>query len=205
MHPLRVRVEIDAFIADRLLEAVWREALWLVADGVATTAEIDDAITHGFGLRWGQMGLFDTYRVAGGDGGFRHFIEQFGPALDWPWSRLTHTPEFTPGLVDRIVERSDRQSGHHGPGELERIRDRNLAGFLQVLERHRLGGDDPGRPPPGPRRPVPRPAARASLTDRASAEAVAAELAGGTDRELGGDHEAGRDLVAGQLGPAVVP
>jgi carnitine 3-dehydrogenase len=139
MHPLRVRVEIDAFIADRLLEAVWREALWLVADGVATTAEIDDAITHGFGLRWGQMGLFETYRVAGGDGGFRHFIEQFGPALDWPWSRLTHTPEFTPGLVDRIVEQSDRQSGHHGPGELERIRDRNLAGFLRVLERQRWG------------------------------------------------------------------
>ena len=82
MKPVHVRVEIDAFVGDRLLEAVWREALWLVNDGVATTQEIDDIMTHGFGLRWAQMGLFETYRVAGGSGGFRHFISQFGPALD---------------------------------------------------------------------------------------------------------------------------
>jgi carnitine 3-dehydrogenase len=78
MHPLRVRAEIDAHIADRLLEAVWREALWLVNDGIATTEEIDDAIRYGFGLRWAQMGLFETYRIAGGLGGMRHFIAQFG-------------------------------------------------------------------------------------------------------------------------------
>ncbi len=139
LYPLHVRVEIDAFIADRLLEAVWREALWLVNDGVATTAEIDAAITHGFGLRWAQMGLFDTYRVAGGDGGFRHFIEQFGPALDWPWTKLTDTPPFTPELIDTIVTQSDAQSGHHDSQSMERLRDRNLVGILSVLEQHRWG------------------------------------------------------------------
>jgi carnitine 3-dehydrogenase len=139
MHPLHVRVEIDAFIADRLLEAVWREALWLVNDGVATTAEIDEAITYGFGLRWAQMGLFETYRVAGGAGGFRHFIEQFGPTLEWPWTKLMDTPPFTPELVDRLVEQSDAQSGSHAIRELERIRDRNVVGFLKVLEANRWG------------------------------------------------------------------
>lgn len=134
MHPVRVRTEIEAFIGDRLLEAVWREALWLVNDGVATTQEIDDVITYGFGLRWAQMGLFETYRVAGGTGGFRHFIEQFGPALDWPWTKLMDTPEFTPELVDKIVTQSDDQSGHLDVRELERIRDRNVVGFLKVLE-----------------------------------------------------------------------
>lgn len=134
MHPVHVRVEIDAFIGDRLLEAVWREALWLVNDGVATTQEIDDVMTYGFGLRWAQMGLFETYRVAGGTGGFRHFIEQFGPTLDWPWTKLMDTPEFTPELVDRIVDQSDEQSGAHSVRELERIRDRNVVGFLKVLE-----------------------------------------------------------------------
>ena len=134
MKPVHVRVEIDAFIGDRLLEAVWREALWLVNDGVATTQEIDDVITHGFGLRWAQMGLFETYRVAGGAGGFRHFIEQFGPALEWPWTKLMDTPDFTPELVDKIVTQSDAQSGHHDVRELERIRDRNVVGFLKVLE-----------------------------------------------------------------------
>ena len=54
MRPPHVRTEIPAFIADRFLEAVWREALWLIKDGVATTAEIDDAIRYGFGLRWAQ-------------------------------------------------------------------------------------------------------------------------------------------------------
>jgi carnitine 3-dehydrogenase len=134
MHPVHVRVEIDAFIGDRLLEAVWREALWLVNDGVATTQEIDDVMTYGFGLRWAQMGLFETYRVAGGTGGFRHFIEQFGPTLEWPWTKLMDTPDFTPELVDTIVSQSDEQSGAHDVRELERIRDCNLVGFLKVLE-----------------------------------------------------------------------
>lgn len=134
MKPVHVRVEIDAFVGDRLLEAVWREALWLVNDGVATTQEIDDIMTHGFGLRWAQMGLFETYRVAGGAGGFRHFVEQFGPTLEWPWTKLMDTPDFTPELVDTLVEQSDAQSGHHDIRELERIRDRNVVGFLKVLE-----------------------------------------------------------------------
>ncbi len=134
MHPVHVRVEIDAFIGDRLLEAVWREALWLVNDGVATTAEIDEVMTYGFGLRWAQMGLFETYRVAGGTGGFRHFLEQFGPTLEWPWTKLMDTPDFTPELVDKIVTQSDAQSGGHDVRELERIRDRNVVGFLKTLE-----------------------------------------------------------------------
>ncbi len=56
MHPLHVRTEIDGFVADRLLEALWREALWLVHDDVATVAEIDDAIRYGAGLRWALHG-----------------------------------------------------------------------------------------------------------------------------------------------------
>ncbi len=139
MRPVEVRVEIDAFIGDRLLEAVWREALWMINDGVATTEEIDEVITHGFGLRWAQMGLFETYRVAGGPGGFRHFIEQFGPALDWPWTKLTDTPPFTPELIDTIVEQSDAQSGDYTVRELERRRDLNLVGFLKVLEANEWG------------------------------------------------------------------
>ncbi|NNE74453.1 MAG: L-carnitine dehydrogenase [Acidimicrobiales bacterium] len=139
MHPLHVRVEIDAFIADRLLEAVWREALWLINDGVATTEEIDDAIRYGFGLRWAQMGLFETYRIAGGTGGMRHFIAQFGESLDWPWSKLTDTPVLTDELIDAIASQSDDQSAQYGVRELERIRDRNLAAILQALEANRWG------------------------------------------------------------------
>ena len=139
MFPLHVRKEIDAHIADRFLEAVWREALWLVKDGIATTEEIDEAIRMGFGLRWGQMGLFETYRVAGGEAGMKHFMAQFGPCLQWPWTKLTDVPEFTDELVDLIAGQSDAQSGHYTIRELERIRDRNLIGFLRVLKERNWG------------------------------------------------------------------
>lgn len=139
MYPLHVRVEIDAHIADRLLEAVWREGLWLVNDGVATTEEVDEAIRMGFGLRWAQMGLFETYRIAGGEGGMEHFIKQFGPTLTFPWTKLMDVPELTDELAERIGSQSDDQSGAHTIRELERIRDRNLAGFLKVLETNSWG------------------------------------------------------------------
>ena len=134
MHPLKVRAEIDAHIADRFLEAVWREALWLIKDGIATTEEIDDAIRYGFGLRWAQMGLFETYRVAGGEAGMRHFISQFGPALSWPWTKLMDVPELTEELTDKIAGQSDAQSGHMTIRELERARDNNLVTILRGLK-----------------------------------------------------------------------
>ena len=139
MHPLRIRKEIEAFVADRFLEAVWREALWLVKDGIATTEEIDDAIRFGFGLRWAQMGLFETYRVAGGEAGMAHFIAQFGPCLKWPWTKLMDVPDLTDDLVKTISDQSDAQSGMHSIRELEQIRDTNLVAILQALKANDWG------------------------------------------------------------------
>jgi carnitine 3-dehydrogenase len=139
MYPLHVRAEIDAHIADRFLEAVWREALWLIKDGIATTQEIDDAIRYGFGLRWAQMGLFETYRIAGGEAGMRHFIEQFGPCLSWPWTKLMDVPELTTELIDKIADQSDAQSGHMTIRELERTRDNNLVVILRGLKTQDFG------------------------------------------------------------------
>ena len=138
-YPLRVRKEIDAHIADRFLEAVWREALWLVKDGVATTEEIDEAIRMGFGIRWAQMGLFDTYRTAGGEAGMRHFMAQFGPALQWPWTKLMDVPDFDDALVDLIAGQSDAQSGHLSIPELLQARDDNLVGILRALKHTNWG------------------------------------------------------------------
>ncbi len=139
MHALHLKKEIDAHVADRFLEAVWREALWLVKDGIATTEEIDDAIRYGFGIRWAQMGLFETYRVAGGEAGMKHFMAQFGPALKWPWTKLMDVPEFTDELVDLIAGQSDAQSGHHSIRELERIRDNNLVAMMRALKAQNWG------------------------------------------------------------------
>ncbi len=142
MKPLRVRKEIDAHIADRFLEAVWREGLWMIKDGIATTEEIDDAIRYGFGLRWGQMGLFETYRVAGGEAGMAHFIAQFGPCLQWPWTKLMDVPELTDELVKTIADQSDEQSGAHSIRELERIRDDNLVAMMRGLKQTNWGAGE---------------------------------------------------------------
>ncbi|MEM6825672.1 MAG: carnitine 3-dehydrogenase [Pseudomonadota bacterium] len=139
MRPLHVKKEIDAHIADRFLEAVWREALWLVKDGVASTQDIDEAIRLGFGLRWAQMGLFETYRIAGGEGGMAHFLGQFGPALAWPWTKLMDVPDLDDSLIARIAEQSDAQSGQYTVRELERQRDDNLVAIMRALRARGAG------------------------------------------------------------------
>jgi carnitine 3-dehydrogenase len=139
MRPLRLSSEIDGFIGNRLLEALWREALWLVKDGVATVEEVDDALRYGPGLRWSAMGTFLLYRIGGGEDGFRHFMEQFGPALEWPWSKLTDVPELTSELLDLLERQSDAQAAGRSILELERQRDDCLVGVLQALRAHDVG------------------------------------------------------------------
>lgn len=133
MKPVVIRKEIDAFVGDRLLEAVWREALWLIRDDVTTVEELDDIMRYSFGLRWAQMGLFQTYRIGGGEAGMRHFIEQFGPTLELPWTRLTDVPELDDALIGKIADQSDAQAGELGIRDLERIRDENLAAIIRAL------------------------------------------------------------------------
>jgi len=139
MKPVVIRKEIEAFVGDRLLEAAWREALWLVKDGICTVEELDDIMRYSFGLRWAQMGMFQVYRIAGGEAGMRHFMAQFGPALKWPWTKLMDVPEFNDALVDLIATQSDDQAGDLSIRELEKIRDDNLVAIMQALSRQNRG------------------------------------------------------------------
>jgi carnitine 3-dehydrogenase len=131
MRPLHVRREIEGYISDRLQEALWREALHLVADGVATTQEIDDAIVYGPGLRWAFMGTFMAFHLAGGEGGMRHMLEQFGPALKLPWTKL-QAPELTPELAKRVIDGTSAQANGRTIKELERWRDEQLIQIMAV-------------------------------------------------------------------------
>jgi carnitine 3-dehydrogenase len=137
MQPLHVRKEVPGFIADRLLEALWRESLHLVNDGVASTGEIDDAIRYGAGLRWSFMGSFLTYTLAGGDAGMRHFMSQFGPALKLPWTKL-EAPELTDALIDSVVDGTKVQLGQHSIAALERYRDDCLMAVQEAVRATKL-------------------------------------------------------------------
>ncbi|KUJ81576.1 3-hydroxybutyryl-CoA dehydrogenase [Microbulbifer flavimaris] len=138
MHPLHVRNEIDGHLSDRLLEAVWREILHLVNDGVATTGELDQAITYGPGLRWAFMGTNLTYHLAGGETGMRHMLEQFGPALKLPWTKL-EAPELNDQLIDRMVEGTQEQAGDQSIRELESLRDQCLVRIMEALSEYEVG------------------------------------------------------------------
>ncbi len=134
MHPLRVRKEIEGYISDRLQEAIWREALHMVAEGVATTGEIDAAITEGPGLRWALMGPCLTFHLAGGEAGMRHMLEQFGPALELPWTKCP-APKLTAELTDRMVEGTLEQAANRSIKALERRRDDFLIELLALRAR----------------------------------------------------------------------
>lgn len=135
MRPLQVRKEIEGHLADRLMEALWREALHLVNDGVATTEEVDAAVVYGCGLRWPLMGTFLTFHLAGGEQGMRHMLEQFGPALKLPWTRL-EAPELTEELIDRVVSGCEHQAAGRPVAELDRRRDDFLVELIGLVQKY---------------------------------------------------------------------
>ena len=108
-RPLRLSGELPGFVGNRLQEAMWREALHMVAAGEATVEEIDASIAWGPGLRWAQMGPCLTFHLAGGSGGIAHMLDHFGAALLEPWTRL-EAPALTPQLRERLVDGCLRQA-----------------------------------------------------------------------------------------------
>ena len=118
------------FIANRLQEALFREALHMVAAGEATVHQIDRAVCHGPGFRWAFMGPFLTYHAAGGRGGMRAFFESFGATLAQPYSRLS-APALNRTLQNKVVRACDAAYGRFSMEEIDAWRDRNLQ-FLKT-------------------------------------------------------------------------
>jgi carnitine 3-dehydrogenase len=138
-RPLRLSRELPGFVGNRLQEALWREALHMVAAGEATVEEIDASIAWGPGLRWAQMGPCLTFHLAGGSGGMGHMLDHFGAALLEPWTRL-EAPPLTEELRQRMIDGCLREAAGRSVAELERQRDEFLAELTPLLERHSAGG-----------------------------------------------------------------
>ncbi|WP_051057116.1 3-hydroxyacyl-CoA dehydrogenase NAD-binding domain-containing protein [Bradyrhizobium yuanmingense] len=141
MHPLALRKEVDGFIANRLQQAMWREALWLVNDDVATVQDIDDAVRYSFGLRRAIIGPF---RMGGGATGMRRYMEQWGPTLKWPLTKFTDVPELTDPFLERLAEQSDAQvkKDNLTISEIETKRDECLVAILEGLRAQRYGAGE---------------------------------------------------------------
>jgi carnitine 3-dehydrogenase len=126
--------EVPGFIANRLQEALWREALHMVANGEATVKEIDDSITEGPGLRWAFMGPCLTFALAGGEGGMAHMLDHFGPSLKSPWTRL-EAPELDPALRDAVVAGCEDAADGRTIADLVAERDQGVIDVLRATGR----------------------------------------------------------------------
>ena len=137
--PLVMDKEVPGFVATRLQEAIWREALHMINAGEATVEQIDTAIVNGPGPRWAIMGPCMVYHVGGGEGGMRYCLEQFGPALKFPWTRLV-APELTPELTEIVVEGAEKAAGGQDFRTLTREMNQGLVAIAKALGKARKKG-----------------------------------------------------------------
>jgi 3-hydroxyacyl-CoA dehydrogenase len=137
-HPIEIRKEVPGHLANRLQAALWREAVHLVAEGVATVADVDAAISEGPGLRWALMGPHLTFHLAGGTGGITHYMNHLAPAMTGWWPHLGH-PTLTPELQRKIIAGVESEAAGRSVDELARRRDEFL---VRVLEARRLVDQD---------------------------------------------------------------
>ena len=135
MNPIMVKRELPGYLSDRLQEALWREGLHIINEGHASTEELDRAIEDGPGLRWSLMGTFLTFHLAGGKSGIKHMLEQFGPALKLPWTKLK-APELSNKLINRLVEGTKKQSKGKSVIEISNIRDEYLVKLQQLRKKY---------------------------------------------------------------------
>ena len=135
MNPIMVKKELPGYLADRLQEALWREALHIVNEGYASTKDLDRAIEDGPGLRWSLMGVFLTYHLAGGKAGMKHMLEQFGPALKLPWTKLK-APELSKKLSSRVISGTRQQAKGKSVAMISNIRDEYLVELQKLRKKY---------------------------------------------------------------------
>ena len=135
MNPIIVKKELPGYLADRLQEALWREGLHIINEGYASTKDLDRAIEDGPGLRWSLMGTFLTFHLAGGKLGMKHMLEQFGPALKLPWTKLKAT-NLSNKLIKRLVEGTRKQSKRKSVAQISNIRDQYLLDLLLMRKKY---------------------------------------------------------------------
>jgi carnitine 3-dehydrogenase len=116
-------------IANRLASALWREAVNIVAEGIADVTAVDTALVNGPGLRWSVLGAHMAYHLGGGGGGIEHYLRHLGPSQERRWATLG-SPSLTPEVCALLVEGVQQEAGDRSIRDLEMQRD---AALMRVL------------------------------------------------------------------------
>jgi 3-hydroxyacyl-CoA dehydrogenase len=126
-----LRKEAPGHIANRLASALWREAVHIVAEGIAGVEDVDAALVNGPGLRWAVMGAHMTYHLGGGAGGMASYLEHLGPSQERRWQSLG-SPRLTPRVRQALVDGVLAEAKGRSIATLERERDENLIRILKT-------------------------------------------------------------------------
>jgi carnitine 3-dehydrogenase len=140
-EPVVLKKEAVGHLANRLQGALMREAMYCLEQGIADVEDIDRALRYGPGLRWAFMGAFQTYHLAGGEGGIRHYFKHLGASQKQRWEALG-TPELTPAFEALTIEGVEAMIGDRTIADLEAERDRALMGITAAVKAARSGGKD---------------------------------------------------------------
>jgi carnitine 3-dehydrogenase len=130
---VRLHREIEGHIAGRLSAALYREAVHLVASGVASVEAVDAAIAHGPGLRWAAVGPHLAYHL-GGETGLETYFERLGDSQERRWATLG-APRLSEELRAHLVAEMERAVAGRSVAELEASRDALLQRLLNALQR----------------------------------------------------------------------
>jgi len=129
--PVRLKKDATGHIANRLASALWREAVFMVQDGIADVDAIDAALVNGPGLRWSVLGAHMAYHLGGGDGGMAGYLAHLGPSQERLWSTLGE-PSLTPDVQAALIAGTMRAANGRSITELESARDKALIAALRA-------------------------------------------------------------------------
>ncbi|MEU4498313.1 3-hydroxyacyl-CoA dehydrogenase NAD-binding domain-containing protein [Streptomyces sp. NPDC023998] len=129
--PVVERKEIPGFVGNRLQNALSREAIYLVEQGVVGPAELDLVVVNSLGLRWATVGPFLAAHLGGGPGGYRHMAEHIGASMQQMWD--FGQPEQTPEQTERLVKAVEDAYGSGSWAQLSQERDRRQINVLSAV------------------------------------------------------------------------
>ena len=133
--PVQIKKEMRGHLANRLTSALYREAVYLVSEGVADVEDVDTVISNGPGLRLALLGPHMNYHLGGGEGGYRSYLEHLGPSQEVRWKTLGQTP-LTPELKEKLIQGIESQNPNMP--ELKRKRDNSLITILKTKKENKL-------------------------------------------------------------------
>jgi len=133
---IQVNKERPGHVANRLQAAVWREAIYLAKEGVASVEDIDKAMWAGPGLRWAAMGPSMLFHLGAGEGGMAEFCNRYSDSFNRWWDDLGEL-QLDDDIAKLLIDGVDEEAGTASHTELSAKRDAMIAAMQIAAGKYR--------------------------------------------------------------------